>query len=188
MTSTDPSCPVPATSAVNPRWRQTAAWFAAVTGEVRKGLLHPSPVRPPGWIRLSVGAGTALVGSVLLIGWITGLAAAVEAGLYTVGSHPLGRIPVTGMRSYLDAHADGVGLAPALLWQVWVLLLITVFTIAALTRNPGARIAWTVLGATAVAMVYAATPGSSAAAAAGITAAWWLLTAPITFRASTKTE
>ncbi len=90
----------------------------------------------------------------------------------SVDARALPGIVTTPVHDYLTAHAGGLPLTPQQLWWAWCTAGVGFFLIA-LTGNIGARIGWTLYGATTTAIVYTATPSPAHTTAAALTAATW---------------
>ncbi|WP_019899963.1 hypothetical protein [Salinispora arenicola] len=78
------------------------------------------------------------------------------------------------MRTWLDGTTTGLPATGRDLWIVWLVTLAVLYA-AALTGSTYARIGWAAIGALTAAAVHAGAPEGTGPAAAGLTAAVWLL-------------
>lgn len=97
----------------------------------------------------------------------------------------LTRIVTDPVRAWLDAHTAGLPATGAELGLAW-LVIAAVLYLAALGGSMYARIAWALTGAATIAAAYTGAPATGAAAAAGTTAALWLLLSLPVYRRRTR--
>lgn len=128
---------------------------------------------------------TALAVLAALLWLLTALIGALADGLGATGGAlttfadwlsdgPVTRSVAGPVRAYLDAHATGLPATGRDLWIVWLVAVAVLYT-GALAGSKFARIGWAVIGVLTAAAAYAGAGHDSGPAAAGLTAAVWLL-------------
>jgi O-antigen ligase len=107
---------------------------------------------------------TILTGIFEMVQWIGhSLAAFAEPSAHTL-TDPI--------RRYIESHADHLPVSADAIWWAWVTITVALFILATIGSR-GARIGWTVIGLTTVALAWmAATPPDQVVSAAIVAAAW----------------
>lgn len=111
----------------------------------------------------------------LITALISGATGDAARGLATwITDGPITRSISEPMRTWLDSNTAGL---PATGRDAWITWLVTVCVLyaAAVTGSTYARIGWAIIGALTAAAVHAGAPEGTGLAAAGLTAAVWLL-------------
>jgi hypothetical protein len=164
-----------------PLWRRAAAAITTGTDRTLRFLREDGLLVAIALIVLTVVAGTVWLAWVILTGIISALGAGAGAardGLTQLAGW-LTHGPITHaindpVRAFLDTHTAGL---PATGHDLWITWLVTagVLYLAGLAGSRYARIGWAAIAALTAAAAYLGAAAGTGPAAAGVTAAVWLL-------------
>lgn len=149
-------------------------------------MLAIPPKRATAAILATIALAITLVGLLVwwmisgIVGVITGITTAIagssadaaKTGAHDLASWSLTRTITEPVRAFLDQHSGGLPVGAGTLWLTWLATTGALFLLAALGSR-GARIGWTLTGATTTAMVYTATPPTGRLVAAGLALTIW---------------
>ncbi|MEV0969647.1 hypothetical protein [Microtetraspora glauca] len=120
------------------------------------------------WVVIAIG--------VALVGAATGAAA---EGVDAATSSQFMDVITKPVHAYLTEHAAGLPITAEALWKAWAVTGVGLWLLG-LFRSWGVRLAWTLYGASTVAMVYAESPAAGQALAAGVAVlAWAVVSLPV---------
>jgi hypothetical protein len=171
------------------------------TGPALRQMAAIPPKRAVAGILAVIAALVLLIGSLLwwlisaIVGAVAGIADAIrtgsghatQAGTHDLAAWSLTRTITDPVHGYLTGHTAGLPVAADTLWLTWLATTSGLFLLATLGAR-GARIGWALAGITTAGMVYAGTPATGRAVAAGLTVTVWAVLSVIAYNRLTPLD
>jgi hypothetical protein len=155
-------------------WKQEVRRACIAVGKFGRHLWREAvdtddPHWPPPWLYISGALVVVIVlvqvGSVALAGLLSHAGASARSSAW-------GQLIAAPLRAYFEHHSAGLPVSPVDLMKMWGFAGLVLF-VGSLTGSLGARVGWTVFGASTCAAIYAGTPPPAQWTASGIAAFAW---------------